>query len=191
MLRSPLWGGLSYSVRKKAGPCRCRAISCSAAESRSRESNDCGRYTVLCTHTQHSGDKGRRTSVWRMQTNLLSTSLSAHSGDCNCTVWLRAREREEMTSKSTTKTVVSIHAMRCDSTHIVMLSLQSASQSISCSLVMMPRCMVLEATTSLFNKKNLLLCFAIVCLMSERRREREREKKREENKKERSMKRHG
>ena len=79
-------------------------------------------------------------------------------------------------SKSTPKTVVSIQAMRCDSTHTVMLSLQSASQNITCPLVVMPRCMALEATTSLFNKRNFFVLSN--CLFGDR------ERKREENKKE-------
>ena len=40
--------------------------------------------------SEDSGDKGKRTSVQRMQTPLLPT-LSAPSGDCHCTGWLKAR----------------------------------------------------------------------------------------------------
>ena len=85
VLPSPQGRGAQRAVQSKlVGTTACLGWAQHSAHTR----QDSGRWS------EDSGDKGKRTSVQRMSTPLLST-LSALSGDCHCTGWLKARERED------------------------------------------------------------------------------------------------
>ena len=81
VLPSPQGRGAQRAVQSKpVGTTAC--LGCAQRSAHTRRA--VGRWS------EDSGDKGKRTSVQRMQTPLLPT-LSAPSGDCHRTGWLKAR----------------------------------------------------------------------------------------------------